>query len=114
MQQQNKTAEELAKVLQKHPCIEKVHYPTVRYHRDYDVANRPGMFPCGFGGVISFEVKGDGNPWSQETFDATARYARIESVMMCVIMRLVHIPSILPVMAQSRSLFCTFLSCDHL
>jgi len=74
VQQQNKTAEELARVLQKHPCIEKVHYPTVRYHRDYDVANRPGMFPCGFGGVISFEVKGDGNPWSQETFDATARF----------------------------------------
>lgn len=75
VQQQNKTAEELAKVLLKHPCIEKVHYPTVRYHRDYEVANRPGMFPCGFGGVISFEVKGDGNPWSQETFDATARSA---------------------------------------
>lgn len=55
--------------------LSQVHYPTVRYHRDYDVANRPGMFPCGFGGVISFEVKGDGNPWSQETFDATARWA---------------------------------------
>mmetsp|Transcript_16263 Transcript_16263/g.40992 ORF Transcript_16263/g.40992 Transcript_16263/m.40992 type:complete len:633 (+) Transcript_16263:174-2072(+) len=74
VQQQNKTAEELARVLQKHPCITKVHYPTVRYHRDFDVANRPGMFPLGFGGVISFEIKGDGNPWSQETFDAAARF----------------------------------------
>jgi hypothetical protein len=31
------------------------------------------MYDDDHAGVISFEVKGDGNPWSQETFDATAR-----------------------------------------
>ena len=51
-----------------------MHYPTVKSHRDYEVANRPGMFHGGFGGVLSFEIKGDGNPWSQDTFDATARF----------------------------------------
>mmetsp|Transcript_56781 Transcript_56781/g.139346 ORF Transcript_56781/g.139346 Transcript_56781/m.139346 type:complete len:618 (-) Transcript_56781:25-1878(-) len=74
VQQQNKTADAMAKALMKHPMVEKVHYPSCPDHRDYAVANRPGMFPCGFGGVISFEVKGNGNQWSQETFDAAARF----------------------------------------
>lgn len=74
VQQQNKTAAAMAEMLEQHPTIEKVHYPTVKSHRDYAVANRPGMFHGGFGGVLSFEIKGDGNPWSQDTFDATARF----------------------------------------
>jgi len=32
------------------------------------------MGNTGFGGVLSFELKGDGNAWSQETFDATGRF----------------------------------------
>jgi len=72
--QQNKTAAAIAAALEHHPAIEKVHYPTITSHRDYAVASRPGMFEGGFGGVLSFEIKGDGNPWSQETFDATARF----------------------------------------
>jgi hypothetical protein len=64
----------MAEFLDKHPAIVKVHYPSLPHHRDHAVAMRKSMFAKGFGGVLSFEIKGDGNPWSQETFDATARF----------------------------------------
>jgi cystathionine gamma-synthase len=73
VKQQNANAQALVEFLESHPCVEKVHYPSCKDHRDYEIANRPGMFE-GFGGVFSFEIKGDGNPWSQDTFDATARF----------------------------------------
>mmetsp|Transcript_49819 Transcript_49819/g.100046 ORF Transcript_49819/g.100046 Transcript_49819/m.100046 type:complete len:634 (+) Transcript_49819:178-2079(+) len=72
--QQNKNAQALAEFLDTHPCIDKVHYPSLSHHRDHAIASQKHQFPNGFGGVLSFEIKGDGNPWSQETFDATARF----------------------------------------
>ena len=72
--QQNANAQAMAEFLDKHPAIVKVHYPSLPHHRDHAVAMRKSMFAKGFGGVLSFEIKGDGNPWSQETFDATARF----------------------------------------
>mmetsp|Transcript_25608 Transcript_25608/g.52120 ORF Transcript_25608/g.52120 Transcript_25608/m.52120 type:complete len:633 (-) Transcript_25608:202-2100(-) len=72
--QQNKNAQALAEYLDKHPAVDKVHYPSLSHHRDHAIASQKHQFPLGFGGVLSFEVKGDGNPWSQETFDATARF----------------------------------------
>mmetsp|Transcript_14050 Transcript_14050/g.33138 ORF Transcript_14050/g.33138 Transcript_14050/m.33138 type:complete len:634 (+) Transcript_14050:19-1920(+) len=72
--QQNKNAQAMAEFLDKHPCIEKVHYPSLSHHRDHAIASQKHQFPNGFGGVLSFEIRGDGNPWSQETFDATARF----------------------------------------
>lgn len=67
----NKNAETLARYLEKHPKISRVWYPTVKSHPDHAVATR--LMP-GFGGVLSFEVRGNGDPWSQETFDATGRF----------------------------------------
>uniref|UniRef100_A0A7S0I4S3 CBS domain-containing protein n=1 Tax=Hanusia phi TaxID=3032 RepID=A0A7S0I4S3_9CRYP len=74
VEQQNRTAEALARFLDAHPCVEKVHYPVLPHHRDHAIASRKSMFSKGFGGVLSFEIRGDGNPWSQDTFDATARF----------------------------------------
>ena len=74
VQQQNANAQAMAEFLDKHPVVQKVHYPSLPHHRDHAVAMRKNMFSKGFGGVLSFEIKGDGNPWSQETFDATARF----------------------------------------
>ena len=65
VQQQNANAQAMADFLDKHPVIAKVHYPSLSHHRDNDVARRKSMFAKGFGGVLSFEIKGDGNPWSQ-------------------------------------------------
>ena len=48
------TALELAKRLEGHPRIERVHYPGLPSHSDYHIA-KAQMFG-GFGGVISFEA----------------------------------------------------------
>eukprot|EP00293_Proteomonas_sulcata_P001227 CAMPEP_0184322184 /NCGR_PEP_ID=MMETSP1049-20130417/123314_1 /TAXON_ID=77928 /ORGANISM="Proteomonas sulcata, Strain CCMP704" /LENGTH=97 /DNA_ID=CAMNT_0026643235 /DNA_START=15 /DNA_END=304 /DNA_ORIENTATION=+ len=51
--QHNKNAQAIAEYLDKHPVIEKVHYPSLSHHRDHGVATRGGavkMFPNGFGG----------------------------------------------------------------
>jgi len=68
----NRNAQALADVLSTHPKIAKVHHPSLKSHVDHEVAVQ--QFPRGFGGVLSFELVGDGNPWSQETFEATGRF----------------------------------------
>ncbi len=55
--QQNRSALMLAHFLEQHPKIRQVWYPGLASHPDYSVARRQMQ---GFGGVISFEVEGDG------------------------------------------------------
>jgi cystathionine gamma-synthase len=55
VRQQNETALAVAGYLEKHPRIERVWYPGLRSHPDHEIA-RAQM--TGFGGVISFEVRG--------------------------------------------------------
>ncbi len=62
MERQNANAQAVAEFLAAHPRIETVHYPGLSTHREHDVAKRQMR---GFGGVVSFEVRGD--------LDATAR-----------------------------------------
>lgn len=56
VRQQNHTAQAVADFLESHPKIERVWYPGLKSHPDHDVAVRQ---MSAFGGVISFEVKGD-------------------------------------------------------
>jgi cystathionine gamma-synthase len=72
MEAHNRNASNIATYLESHPKISKVHYPTLLSHIDYEVASR--VFANGFGGVLSFELKGDGNAWSRNTFEATGRF----------------------------------------
>ncbi len=53
--QQNSTAMEVAKYLETHPKIERVWYPGLPSHPDHEIA---GKQMSGFGGVVSFEVRG--------------------------------------------------------
>eukprot|EP00899_Mesostigma_viride_P023441 jgi/Mesvir1/4281/Mv22239-RA.1 len=54
--QQNRTAMRVATELSRHPKIERVHYPGLPSHPDHEIAVKQ---MSGFGGVISFEVRGD-------------------------------------------------------
>lgn len=72
MEAHNRNARTIAKYLSTHPKIAKVHYPTLESHVDYKVASK--LFHKGFGGVLSFEIRGNGNEWSQETFEAGGRF----------------------------------------
>ena len=56
MERQNTNAQALAEFLAVHPRVATVHYPGLATHREHDVAKRQMR---GYGGVVSFEVRGD-------------------------------------------------------
>jgi cystathionine gamma-synthase len=56
MERQNSNAQALAEFLEADPRIAAVHYPGLATHREHDIAKRQMR---GFGGVVSFEVRGD-------------------------------------------------------
>lgn len=56
MEQHQKNAFAIARFLEAHPAVEKVYYPGLEAHRGHDIAKRQSS---GFGGMISFELKGD-------------------------------------------------------
>ncbi len=51
----NHNAVAIARYLEQHRRIERVHYPGLESHRDHEVAKRQMK---GFGGVVSFELRG--------------------------------------------------------
>lgn len=58
MEKQNANGQEVAEYLENHPNVEKVYYPGLRTHPQHLLAKRQMQ---GFGGVLSFELKGDLN-----------------------------------------------------
>lgn len=56
VQQQNRTAQQVAEFLASHPAVEQVWYPGLTSHPEHDLAVRQIH---GFGGVVSFTVRGD-------------------------------------------------------
>ena len=60
--QQNSTALTVARYLERHPAIDRVWYPGLASHPDHAVATEQ---MSAFGGVVTFEVKGDLKTTSQ-------------------------------------------------
>ena len=56
VQRQNQTALEVARWLERHPRVRQVFYPGLESHPDHPVARKQMR---GFGGVVSFRVRGD-------------------------------------------------------
>jgi cystathionine gamma-synthase len=56
IERQNASAQAIAEFLAAHPKVVRVHYPGLPTHPNHEVARRQMR---GFGGVVSFEVKGD-------------------------------------------------------
>ncbi len=56
LKQQNQSGIAMARYLEKHPKISKVHYPGLESHVDYYTAREQLK---GYGGLISFEIDGD-------------------------------------------------------
>jgi cystathionine beta-lyase/cystathionine gamma-synthase len=57
VERQNESALRIAEFLNRHPSVAKVHYPLLKAHPDYAIAKKQ---MTGAGGVVSFEVKGNG------------------------------------------------------
>ena len=55
MRQHEENARIVAKFLEEHPRVEKVYYPGLPSHPDYELAKRQ---MSGFGGMVSFQFKG--------------------------------------------------------
>lgn len=62
LERQNSNACRLAEFLHAHPAVERVWYPTLPDHPDYDIGVRQYR---GFGGVVSFTVRGDADTAAQ-------------------------------------------------
>jgi cystathionine gamma-synthase len=58
MAQHNSNGQQIAEYLENNPNVEKVYYPGLRTHPQHTLAKRQMK---GFGGVVSFELKGDLN-----------------------------------------------------
>lgn len=56
MQRHAENTQQVAEYLQNHNAVEKVYYPGLESHEDHQLANE--LFEGGFGGVLSFELKG--------------------------------------------------------
>jgi methionine-gamma-lyase len=52
----NRNGLEVARFLAGHPAVERVYYPGLESHPQHELAHR--QMPGGFGGMLSFEVKG--------------------------------------------------------
>jgi cystathionine beta-lyase/cystathionine gamma-synthase len=55
VERQCDTAMRVAKFLEKHPKVERVHYPGLKSHRDHALAKKQMH---GFGGMLAFDLKG--------------------------------------------------------
>ena len=55
IERQCETALRVAKFLEKHPRVEKVHYPGLQSHRDHSLARKQMR---GFGSMLAFDLKG--------------------------------------------------------
>lgn len=56
LRRQNENGQQVAEFLEGHPAVSRVFYPGLPSHPDHAVARR---LMSGFGGVVSFEIKGD-------------------------------------------------------
>ena len=71
------TALQVAEWLQRHPAVDKVHYPGLTNHPNHNIAKRQAS---GFGGVISFSLKNDTEATAISFVTATRLFKLAESL----------------------------------
>jgi cystathionine beta-lyase/cystathionine gamma-synthase len=72
MERHNQNGLQVARFLEKHPKVAKVYYPGLASHPQHELAKKQMH---GYGGVVSFEVKGD--------FEKTVRF--VENLKLCLL-----------------------------
>ena len=70
MERHNSNGMQVARYLEKHPKVKRVHYPCLPSHPQHSIAKRQMK---GFGGVVSFEIDGD--------FETTMKF--VDNLKLC-------------------------------
>lgn len=76
--EQSKNALQIAKFLEAHPYVNRVHYPGLKSHKNHEIAKlqQSGLF----GGVISFDLKQDETASALEFVQSTRLFKLAESL----------------------------------
>jgi len=91
MREHEVNASHVARVLEGHPAVERVHYPGLPAHPQHDLAKRQ---MTGFGGMVSFELKG-GFPAVERLVSRIKLFCLAESLggvesLLCYPTRMTH------------------------
>lgn len=70
-------AQVVAEYLEQHPAVDKVYYPGLRSHFNYDVASKQSK---GFGGIVSFTLKNDTEEAAVQFVRSTKLFKLAESL----------------------------------
>lgn len=76
MEAHQKSAQALAEFLDQHPAVEHVYFPGLADHPEHELAKKQQR---GFGGMLSFDVKG-GRPAAEQVFEKIQFFALAESL----------------------------------
>jgi cystathionine gamma-lyase/homocysteine desulfhydrase len=77
VKQHSENALKIARFLDTHPAIENVYYPGLEHHVNHDVALKQQKY---FGGIISFDLKGDNKDLATEIVKSTQYFKLAESL----------------------------------
>ena len=77
MQRHCENAQRVAEYLQQHPKVSRVHYPGLPNHPGHDLAKQQMR---GFGGMLSFELKGDSMPEAVRVMESFKVFSLGESL----------------------------------
>ncbi len=76
LREHERNATAIARYLENHPCVEKVYYPGLPSHPQFDLAKRQ---MAGFGGVVAFVVRG-GLEAARDVVNSTSLFQLAESL----------------------------------
>ena len=105
VERQNRTAMEIARRLEAHPLVQRVHYPGLESHPDHAIAVSQ---MSGYGGVVSFEI--DGDLWRTAKFIDSVRLPYIAPSLGGV-ESLIEQPTVIRWVAGVQALCCAVLCC---
>jgi cysteine-S-conjugate beta-lyase len=77
VKQHNANAQAVAEYLETHPAVDKVFYPGLRTHPNYEIAAKQSK---GFGGIVSFTLKNDTEQAATAFVKATRYFKLAESL----------------------------------
>lgn len=77
VREHNRNAQIVAEYLEQHPAVDKVYYPGLKSHPNYEIAAKQ---QSGFGGIVSFTLKNDTEAAAKQVVCGTKLFKLAESL----------------------------------